>query len=519
MLMSARNLDAPLSAIRSFGLDKITHCIGLCIFIALSPGCGGGGGGGGMKTVSVTVPNEVGNTQAVATAAITAAGLTVGTTTQATSASVSTGSVISENPAAGSSVAPGTAVNLTISSGLPPVMETTLYSFGGSATDGYAPSNGLGLVQGPDGNFYGTTTSGGYGADTFGGVGAFYKITPEGVETVLYAFGTGAQLNDAIRPLGGLTLANGDFYGVGRLGGVDTCGAFFKVTTSGVETVLYSFVAIATDGCTPWGAPTQGTDGNFYGTTVDGGIHSGGIVYRITPPSGGSPAVETVLYSFGASSTDGMNPTFGVIQATDGNFYGTTACGGGNGGAAGCAGVAPGTGDGTVFKMTAAGVVTILHSFGGSSADGATPNNLIQGTDGDFYGTTVKGGTSNGGTFYKITPAGVETVLYSFCGSVTDGCSPQSGVIQGADGNFYGTTSMGGGASNGGTVYMVTPAGVETVLYSFGASNSVNGSAPFAGLTQGMDGTLYGTTSGGGAFTNNTSGVVVYGGTFFKVTP
>jgi uncharacterized repeat protein (TIGR03803 family) len=239
-------------------------------------------------------------------------------------------------------------------------------------------------------------------------------------------------------------------------------------TPAGVESVLYIFGASIADGYGPSGGLIQGTDGNFYGTTSNGGafVNDGsfciacsfGTVYRITPAG-----AETVLHSFPASGSDGTSP-FGLIQGTDGNLYGTTLTGGanGNGGNA--------LGDGTVYKINPAGVETVLHSFGASSADGLNPGGVIQGMDGNLYGITIGGGVHNDGTFYMITLAGVETILHSFGASSTDGVRPGS-LIQGADGNFYGVTAS-GGAHGGGTFFMITPAGAESVVYSFGASST-----------------------------------------------
>jgi uncharacterized repeat protein (TIGR03803 family) len=203
----------------------------------------------------------------------------------------------------------------------------------------------------------------------------------------------------------------------------------------------------------------QGSDGNFYGTTAEGGANSaggtkpGGTLFKLTPAG-----VETVLYSFGSSSTDGTAPN-GVIQGTDGNFYGTTSHGGAN---------QFGTGGGvnneagTAFKITPAGVETVLYSFGSSSTDGVIPTGLIQGTDGNFYGTTSGGGansagdTKSAGTVFELTPAGVETVLYSFGSNSSDGTEPNGFLIQGSDGNFYGTTLFSGGVHNDGTVWSLS---------------------------------------------------------------
>ena len=170
----------------------------------------------------------------------------------------------------------------------------------------------------------------------------------------------------------------------------------------------------------------------------------------------------------------------GLIQGSDGNFYGTT----GQNGASGA---------GTVFKMDASGTVTTLHSFTGP--DGVRPlAALVQGSDGNFYGATTFGGASGLGTVFKITPTGTFTSLHSFAGP--DGKSPQFGRwIQASDGNFYGTTIQ-GGAHNVGTVFKITPTGTLTTLHSFAGSD---GSYPSAGLIRGSDGNFYGTAALGGA--------------------
>jgi uncharacterized repeat protein (TIGR03803 family) len=244
--------------------------------------------------------------------------------------------------------------------------------------------------------------------------------------------------------------------------------------------VLHAFMATSA-GANPDPGVIQGSDSNLYGTTPVGGANGGGTFFKVTP--GG---VETVLYAFGASTSDGAGPS-SLIQGSDGNFYGITSQSGENGG-------------GTLFKVTPGGVESVLYAFGASRSDGARPSSLIQGSDGNFYGTTGGGGASGDGTVFKVTPGGVETVLYAFGASSSDGIGPNS-LIQGSDGNFYGTTG-GGGANteNGnlgdGTIFKVTPGGVETVLYSFGASSS-DGVGP-VGLIQGSDGYFYGTTSEGG---------------------
>ena len=182
-------------------------------------------------------------------------------------------------------------------------------------------------------------------------------------------------------------------------------------------TLLYSFDL--TDGADPWAGLVQATDGNFYGTTYQGGANGAGTVFKIT--AGG---VLTTLHSF--DGTDGADPFAGLVQATDGSFYGTTYYGG------------AGSGYGTVFKITAGGVLTRLHSF--DSTDGANPHaELVQATDGNFYGTTYNGGANAAGTVFKITAGGVLTTLHRF--DFTDGAYPRARLVQATDGSFYGTTS------------------------------------------------------------------------------
>jgi uncharacterized repeat protein (TIGR03803 family) len=348
-----------------------------------------------------------------------------------------------------------------------------LYTFDASIPDGIDP---VAIIQGADGNIYGVTQYGGANGNCGtcigpSGDGTFFKVTPAGVETVLYSFG--ASSTDGVHPVAVIQGADGDFYGV--TGG--NYGTFFKITPAGVETVLYSFGASSTDGNNPAGV-IQGADGNFYGTTTDGGANGEGTVFKITPAG-----VETVLYSFGASSSDGAYPSAGVIQGTDGNFYGATTYGG----------IAYGAGDppavdrgGVVFKVTPAGLETILYSFSfaPASMDGyRPPTGVIQGSDGHFYGVTTYGGPTQSGIVYQITPAGVETVLFTFPNR-DNGSNPQFGIIQGMDGYFYGTA--------GDVVYKLTPAGDETVLYRFAPNTN-----PGSPVIQGTDGNLYGIAFGG----------------------
>ena len=220
----------------------------------------------------------------------------------------------------------------------------------------------------------------------------------------------------------------------------------------------------------------------------------------------------TTLHAFAGYSNDGASPYAGLVQATDGNFYGTTYAGGTS---SNCQG-----GCGTVFRITPGGTLTTLHSF--DWYDGASPTGaLVQGTDGNLYGTTYGGGAEpRVGTVFKITPGGALTTLYSFCAQTncTDGQQPYAGLVRGSDGNFYGTTLEGGantgcslGSGTCGTVFRITPGGALTTLHSFCAqSGCADGGNPYAGLVQASDGNFYGTTFG--------RGVNGYG-TVFKITP
>jgi uncharacterized repeat protein (TIGR03803 family) len=352
---------------------------------------------------------------------------------------------------------------------------TNLYEFGNAGpTDGAFPL--AGLVQGTNGLFYGTTEIG--GTNSFGTV---FQITTAGTLTILYQFG--GLPTDGHNPFAGLTQGfDGNFYGTATIGGISgTNGTVFQITPAGTLTTLHQFGGSASDGLDPTAALVQGVDSNFYGTTLTGGTNSFGTVFQIT-----TAGTLTTLHQFGGLASDGHSPFAGLVQGSDGNFYGTTSFGGTNG-------------DGTVFQITSAGTFTTLYQFGGVTTDGHTPNaGLVQGTDGNFYGTTSAGGTNgNGGTVFQITTAGTLTTLYHFGGLVTDGTFLEAGLMQAIDGDFYGTTSAGGTNSSSGTLFKITSAGTLTTLHQFGDTPS-DGIAPHAGLIQGTDGKFYGTTDDGG---------------------
>ncbi len=258
-------------------------------------------------------------------------------------------------------------------------------------------------------------------------------------------------------------------------------------------TTLHSFDG--TDGRLSFAGLVQATNGNLYGTTYYGGAKDSGEVFEITP--GG---MLTTLHSFCSKSgcADGEYTYAVPIQGTDGNFYGTTYLGGSKE-------------LGTVFKITPSGKLTTLHTFDG--ADGSQPLvGLVQGSDGNLYGTTNIGGAQGDGEIFKITPSGTLTVLHSFCSKsrCADGGYPYAVPIQSADGNLYGTT-LEGGAKGFGTVFKITPSGKLTTLHSFCTqSGCPDGQFPQTGLVQASNGNFYGTTITGG----------VYGdGTIFEITP
>ena len=291
---------------------------------------------------------------------------------------------------------------------------------------------------------------------------------------------------------------NGNFYGTTSVAGANGYGTVFEVTPAGKLTTLYSFCSQSNcaDGYDPYGGLVQATDGNLYGTTLDGGANVNyGTVFKITPAG-----KLTTLYSFCSQSscTDGSLPYAKLVRAANGNFYGTTWVGGAG------ANCVPQGGCGTVFEITPAGKLTTLYSFCSQSncTDGYNPYaGLVQATNGNFYGTTYFGGVNDRGTVFEITPAGKLTTLYSFCSqsSCTDGYDIYAGLVQAANGNFYGTTSEGGANFNG-TVFEITPAGRLTTLYSFCSQpGCADGGDPYARLVQATNGNFYGTTYSGGA--------------------
>jgi uncharacterized repeat protein (TIGR03803 family) len=376
------------------------------------------------------------------------------------------------------------AVESLSASAQPQVTFTTLVSFKG--TNGSVPQDGL--MESSDGNFYGTT----YGGGTGGG-GTVFKMAPGGALTTLYDFSPGST--NGCYPNAGLVQGpDGCLYGTTQEGGdvseVNTngYGTIFKTTTNGELTTVYSF-SNAVDGAIPLAGLVLGGDGNLYGTTAGGEPDSPPIgtatVFQLT-----TNATLTTLASFNhpiIGSDNTIGPDAALVQGSDGNFYGTTL-----------GGSVPGTGFptdyGMVFKLVVAGpsaVLTNLLQF--QNSNGANPRcSLVQGADGDFYGTTANGSANGtGGTVFKVTTNGTLTSLYSF----TSG-HPRAGLVRATDGNFYGVATV----SDGGTIFQITPSGRLTTLVLFNDTNSyTDGYAPRGPLVQGADGNFYGSTSQGGA--------------------
>jgi uncharacterized repeat protein (TIGR03803 family) len=373
---------------------------------------------------------------------------------------------------------------------------TTVFSFDGADGSG---SHGA-LVQATNGYLYGTTTSG--GVDEFGTV---FGITTSGNLMSLYGF-VGVPAGG---PAAGLVQAtNGFLYGTTVYDEPSgTAGSVFVIVAGAALTTIHSFCT-QTSGCSDGGAGeipaaglVQAADGDLYGTTSGGGASttacaSGcGTVFKMT-----TDGAITTLYSFCSQAAcpngDGQIPVAGLVQAANGDLWGTTLGGGAYGDC--CYG-------GTVFKITPTGTLTTLHSFG-SGSDGEAPvAGLVQATNGDFFGTTLYGGAhagpnqSTAGTVFKITPSGTLTTLHSFCSQsgCEDGCYPRAGLIQATDGNLYGTTSS-CGTGGAGTVFKITPGGTLTTLYAFcSQSGCTDGKNPATSLVQYTDGNLYGTTLGG----------------------
>jgi uncharacterized repeat protein (TIGR03803 family) len=300
------------------------------------------------------------------------------------------------------------------------------------ASDGLYPT---GLVEGSNGRFYGTTEAGGAGSG--GGSGVIFSLTPKGKFTVLYRFVGGFSCCDGADPRGHMLLASdGKFYGTTASGGefrdVDHQGGFDPVTNA--VTILHSFNIQDANGIYPNGPLIQANDGFLYGTTreTENGGQGGGTLFRID--TNGNLSLVAAL--------PGTEPLSGVIQAGDGNFYGTDDGGGGLG---------------SLYRVDTAGNVTMLNRFDG--ADGRGPRyQFTQAGDEKFYGTALEGGLldAQGGDVFRLTATGKLRVLHSFASAEAGGILPNAQLVQGNDGALYGTAGL-GGSNNRGTIFRLDP--------------------------------------------------------------
>jgi uncharacterized repeat protein (TIGR03803 family) len=331
------------------------------------------------------------------------------------------------------------------------------------------------------GNLYGTTEFGGVFGD-----GTVFRYHLSGAYNVLTNFdsshgsGPDGQL---------LRIADGSFLGTAEFGGLadgqgGSRGTIFKVTTNGLLTTVYYFGSVtngngrALDGQRPWSGLTLAADGNYYGTTYDGGEHGFGLVFGLTPNG-----TLTSVASFDGGDS-GRPLGANLVQDSEGNLYGTTTIGG----LGGC-----------IFTLTPGDDVNVLYSFSGGTNGSYPQAGLARGLDGCFYGTTSQGGDYGAGTIFKITTDGLLTSLYSFDGA--NGAQPAATLVLGTDGNFYGTTLVGGSADNG-VIFQFNTNGAYTVLHMF--MGLADGANPDCGLTLGLDGNLYGVAEFGGMGGNGT---------------
>lgn len=376
---------------------------------------------------------------------------------------------------------------------------TTLYTFCPSCPT--SPPDAAGLVVGSDGNFYGLTAA----ADSMGAT--FFKMTSAGVFTSLNSSVPGNPADSLYEGDGSKLVlgTDGNFYGANS--GIGTSGSVFKIAPDGTFTTLYTFSATGgtnetnSDGANPYGRLTQGSDGNFYGTARLGGAYGSGTVFQITPAG-----VLTSLYSFGAIGTaagtpgqnlDGLFPVAGLIQGTDGNFYGGTTSGGQNG-------------IGTLFKISAAGALTALHQFsnatagtltlsinpttitlgqtatltwtssGGQSEGGGPLHSLTFGQDGNLYGFGGEVASATD-TVFQLTPEGLVTTVVPASTSNANGGDPNS-LFQTSDGSFYGTTRYGNdnGPTPDGTVFKMVLSTASSSPCTASTNPTTNG-GPWAG--------------------------------------
>jgi uncharacterized repeat protein (TIGR03803 family) len=417
-----------------------------------------------------------------------------------------------------------------------------LHSF--ELADGPQPAQS-GLIQGLNGQLYGTTAEGGLNSQ-----GSIFKMTSGGTLTTVYSFcapGTLGNCVDASYP-GALVLgANGSIYGTTGQGGAYNVGTIFIMSPSGEVIAPSNFCALGTDptgiqvnacGANPVGALVQARNGIFWGVAQYGGTLGQGAKFEMGPRGGFGSVSSFACIELNCNGA--VEVAAGLIQGTDGNFYGTSEEGGTGAFGSGQFG-------GSVYQITPQGNINTIYSFcslidcqDGQGSMGA----LVEGPNGNFYGTTPYGGTGTAcvnpsptilgcGTVFQITPAGTLTTLYNFCSQsgCPDGQNPIAGLILGSDGNFYGTTYNGGTAPGSacsdnpcGTLFQLTPSGTLTTLHSFCTKGEgcPSGGGPRAPLVQHTNGDFYGTTMFGGnqlSFNGTVYGLSMGLSPFVKTVP
>jgi uncharacterized repeat protein (TIGR03803 family) len=349
---------------------------------------------------------------------------------------------------------------------------TVIHSFQDNS-DGEEPY--AALTAGTDGFLYGTTYYGGNG----GGYGTIFKISTSGVLTTLHSVSYSAEGGYLYN---GVTMGpDGNLYGEAFEGGPNGAGTIFSLTTSGSFSLLYALSYSGSSGYYPqYTNMVTGTDGNLYGTVSEGGQQSYGTIFQLTT-SGSISFIHEMSYS------DGGYLYSGLCVGQDGNLYGVGNDGGDNG-------------NGSVFQVTTTGTFTVLHSFSYSTDGGDPQAPLLAGTDGYLYGVAESGGTAGNGTVFQVAPVpgGSYTVLHTFTGVNGDGSQPNGGLLQTADGTFYGVTTD-GGDSNEGTIFKMTVSGTNVTFETVHSFDNSVGTYPYGGLATGSDGYLYGTTQDGGA--------------------
>ncbi|MBV8212724.1 MAG: hypothetical protein JOZ08_05800 [Verrucomicrobia bacterium] len=356
---------------------------------------------------------------------------------------------------------------------------TIIHNFGNGTASNSGTVPNTGLIQAPDGNFYGTAAH-----NTAGLGGTTYQLTPNGVLTTIHHFRVTSQKSFSAK----LLYYKGELIAPIITAFQNTGPLLAATNLSGEMSMWHQFTPA--DGGGPRGSLILGSDGNLYGTCYGGGSGGYGTIYKINPTP---PYAFSVVYTFSYSSL-GISPAAGLLLAQDGNYYGTTEIGTTPGG-------------GTIFQMTPAGQVTFVYHFPGATDYCDSP--LIQDKNGNFYGSTIDGGTYRGGYIFKMSSTFQVTILHQF-GHGTDGSWPND-VVLGPNGNLYGTTIF-GGKRRFGTVYELSTDGTSyTVLHNFADGTIANdGKSPEAGLTLGSDNNLYGTTNFGGSAGN---------GTAFRISP